>query len=169
MNRRKRQKHKNTKIKIETANRVKDWLPLLKEDRDYDYAFLETIMAFKLKRMSKCIRRNQLVTNHNAICRRIDYAVYLIERIQSNHDAKLYSKEFRDKWGDSRYSFQDTVSDKTIYSTMSVSYSKADTPELHKLAEADSKKMHEKKHKKEDELYARLFRHLSKYWRTLWD
>jgi hypothetical protein len=172
MNSRKRQKHRKTKVKIQTANRIKDWLPLLKEDRDYDYGFLEDMIIFKLKRMSKCIRRNQLVTDHNTICRRIDYAVYLFERIKSQYDTELYKKEFNDKWGDTKYSFEEIIAekaDKRRYKALKVSYSKANTPELHELAETDSREMYEKSAKKEDELYDRLFKHLGKYWRTLWD
>jgi hypothetical protein len=172
MNSRKRQKHRKTKVKIQTANRIKDWLPLLKEDRDYDYGFLEDIIIFKLKRMSKCIRRNQLVTDHNTICRRIDYAVYLFERIKSQYDTELYKKEFNDKWGDTKYSFEEIIAekaDKRKYRIMKTTYSKANTPELHEQAETDSRKMYLDIAAKEDELYDRLFKHLGKYWRTLWD
>jgi hypothetical protein len=169
---RKRQKHRNTKIRIQTANRIKDWLPLLKEDRDYDYKFLEDIMIFKLKRMSKAIGGNQLIADHNTVCRRINYAVYLFERIQSNYDTELYKKEFKDKWGETKHSFDEIITDKADkrrYRVIKVTYSKANTPELHEQAQADSIEMYEKSARKEDELYARLFKHLGKYWRTLWD
>jgi len=172
MNYRKRQKHRKTKVRIQTANRIKDWLPLLKEDRDYDYAFLETIMIFKLKRMSKAIGRNKFITNHNATCRRIDYAVYLFERIQSNYDSELYQKQFSEKWGETKYSFDEIITekaDKKKYRIMKTTYSKANTPELHEQAEIDSRKMYLDVAAKEDELYGRLFKHLGKYWKTLWD
>lgn len=163
-----RQAKKNKKLKkaIQANNRINDWLPILEADRDWDYTFLEYILAFKLKRMAKVIGEDKNLLYAKRTGRSIQYAVYLLDRIHSRVDEIKFNDEFREKWGNIKIEFVNLEGNK--FKIMKSTYTKAKTPEEHEQAEADSRENYNMAAKKIDELYARLFRHMGKYWRRWW-
>lgn len=166
MNTRQRKKHKKLRLNIQANERIKSWLPILEADRDWDHQFLENMLAFKLKRMAKYIDDKGILENTNRVVRTINYAIYLLDRLNDNVDSEKLNEEFRAKWGDIKFEFEELEGKK--YRVMKYTYTKAKTPEEHEQAEADSRENYNMAAKKIDELYARLFRHMNKYWRRWW-
>lgn len=166
MNYRQAKKSKKLKKAIQANKRINDWLPLLEADRDWDYTFLEHILAFKLKCMAKAIGEDKNIMCAKRIGRSIQYAVYLLDRIHSRVDETKFNDEFHEKWGAIKFEF-DRV-DGTKFTVMRCEYSKVKTPEDHEQAEADSMLCHQKCVDKLDDLYERLFRHIGKNIRRWW-
>ena len=140
---------------------------MLEADRDWDYEFLERILAFKLKRMAKVIGEDERIICNKRIGRSINYAIYLLDRIHNRVDETKFNDEFHEKWGAIKFEFE-KMSDNNRYSLMKTTYSKVKTPEEHEQAEEDSMLCHQKCMDKLDDLYERLFRHIGKNIRRWW-
>lgn len=166
MKHRQRKKNKKLRLKMQANERIQSWLPILEADRDWDYAYLENILSFKLRRMAKEIDDKDILENTDRVVRTINYAVYLLDRLKNNIDSERLNEEFRAKWGDIKFEFEELEG--TKYRVMRSTYTKAKTPEEHEQAEADSIENYKLAEKKINELYARLFRHMGKYWRSWW-
>ena len=166
MNTRQRKKHKKLRLNLQTTERIKSWIPILESDRDWDYQFLEIILKHKLSRMVACIAKDKELENHKRVVRTINYAIYLLDRLNDNVDSEKLNEEFRAKWGDIKFTFENLEG--TKFRVMNSTYTKANTPEEHEQAEADSRENYDRAAKKIDELYGRLFKHMNKYWRRWW-
>ena len=166
MNTRQRKKHKKLRLNIQANDRIKSWLPILETDRDWDYTFLEIILKHKLSRMSQCIAKDKCLGNHKRVVRAINYAVYLLDRIQGNIDSLRLNEEFRLRWGDIKVEFERVAQDR--YRLMKTYYSKATTEEERQQADEESAENYRLAEEKVVELYDRLFKHMNKYWRSWW-
>jgi hypothetical protein len=166
MNHRQAKKSKKLKKAIQANKRIEDWLPILEADRDWDYQFLETILKHKLSRMSACIAKAKCLANHKRVVRTINYAVYLLDRIQGNVDSLQLNEEFRLKWGDIKVEFEKVTEER--YRLMKTYYSKATTEEERLQADEESTENYKKAEEKVVKLYKRLFEHMNKYWRGWW-
>jgi hypothetical protein len=166
MNTRQRKKHKKLRMTIQANDRIKSWLPILEADRDWDYVFLETILKHKLSRMSAYIAKDRMLANYKRVVRTLNYAVYLIDRIQNNEDSQRLNEEFRLKWGDIKVEFEKVEQER--YRIMKTYYSKAKTEEERLQADAECSENYKQAEEKVVELYDRLFKHMNKYLRSWW-
>jgi hypothetical protein len=166
MNTRQRKKHKKLRLTIQANERIKSWLPILEADRDWDYAFLEIILKHKLSRMSTCIAKDKCLDNYNRVVKTLNYAVYLIDRIQCNVDSLRLNEEFRLKWGDIKVEFEKVGGER--YRIMKTYYSKANTEEERLQADVECSENYKLAEEKVVKLYDRLFKHMNKYLRSWW-
>lgn len=135
-------------------------------DHDWDFAYLYYILQWKLDRMAACIEKNDITTRTNVTVRQIKYASYLIERITSDYDYEEMMKTHTAKWGDLNMDFESIGNNmsKTVFS-----WSKANTPEEEKQADAECKEVFTRSRDKKIEMKTRLFKHIDKYIENWWD
>ena len=163
-------KHIKNKIR-NTLTGIKNlvaWAPLIWKDRDWDYGFLEEILKFKLTRMAKCIIDNDIIEGKYRVEKQIKYALYLMERIDSNYDLKEADKKLEAKWGKTVYSWE-PVEGPPKASRLRIRYPKAETEEMRKQASDEHYEAYMEVSAKEAEIYERLYRHIGKYIRGWWD
>lgn len=144
------------------------WAPLLWKDRDWDYDFLERIVAFKMSRMADCIESNNIIEGNKRVARQLRYAVYLLDRIDSNIDAERAAEIFHDKWGEPEYSFV-PVEEPVKGSRMVTTYPYVTNEEQEKQNHLDFLEMVITSDDKRNELYRRFFKHWATYHRNWWD
>ncbi len=60
------------------------WFPIIWNDRDWDWAFLNRIMAFKLRRMSKLFKENGHHVNSEKDAKRMLICAILLERMEKD-------------------------------------------------------------------------------------
>lgn len=166
MKHRQAKKRKKLRQAIQTNTRIESWLPILEADRDWDYQFLEIILKHKLSRMSACIANDKYLDNNKRVVRTLNYAVYLLDRIQNNEDSKRLNEEFRLKWGDIKVEFEKVEQER--YRIMKTYYSKANTEEERLQADEECSENYKLADEKVVKLYDRLFKHTNKYWRRWW-
>jgi len=142
----------------------------LRNDFDWDYGFLLKLIRFKLARMAKTIRSNEIIEANERVAKQIEYAVYLIDRYNNDDDFNRLQEEHSLKWGQPKYDYVDGerfAGSKTF--KMITTYPKASTPEKHAQASKQATEFVLAAYAKEQELIDRLFRHTGKYLRGWWD
>lgn len=69
------------------------WIPILWNDRDWDYVFIYRILQFKLQNMRKLHEQNQRHTGWKRTVRELRTAEILLQRLsEDNYAAELISK-----------------------------------------------------------------------------
>lgn len=66
---------------IETIKRLIGWLPILWEDRDFDYAYILIILKYKLTRTRKCIVKNNIIENIEGLEEQIKKCEETLDRL----------------------------------------------------------------------------------------
>jgi len=72
------------RILFEKIKRVFAWLPIIWNDNDFDYSYLDKIVLFKLKRMYKSLRPYDVSKQPLRIC------INILERIQDDWYFETY-------------------------------------------------------------------------------
>lgn len=72
---------------------IKKYSKLLKEDRDWDWAYMLQLERFKLKRMSKYFTKSQLVHGWERMVSEINLCIKLID-IVLEIDSKAYMNDY---------------------------------------------------------------------------
>jgi hypothetical protein len=71
-------------VLFEKIKRLFDWLPVIWNDNDFDYSYLDKIILFKLKRMYKLSRSNDESKKSLRIC------INILERIKDDWYFETY-------------------------------------------------------------------------------
>lgn len=72
---------------------------LLKDDVDWDYAFLLLLISYKLKRMRKCISSNNIILRAPVIASEIRHVEKLIEKFREDSFFEDAIDKHNEKWG----------------------------------------------------------------------
>jgi len=121
------------------------------------------LLMHKLKRMANVIEDAGYREGNRRVARQIRYAIYLQNRIRSEYDLIREYSAFEEKWGKVEWPRQQPNG------VIGWHFSKATSAESSEKAIEEYRLMTKRIFMKEDELYARLWRHLGKYWRGWWD
>jgi len=89
-----------------SIKRLYTWLPVIWEDRNWDYAFILTILEFKIKQNRLFIEKYGQHLNKDRDSKSMRIAEILIERIRNENYCKLQLEEHRKKWGE--YEFENS-------------------------------------------------------------
>lgn len=60
------------------------YIPLIWNDRDWDYSYLDMMIKFKLKRMSKLLTKNNRHTCTEQNVKQINFCIKLLDRLEAN-------------------------------------------------------------------------------------
>jgi hypothetical protein len=127
------------------------WLPTIWNDRDYDYVYFFRLLEFKLTRMKKDA---ELINDPQS--EKIEYALKLLRRINSNPYYEIAFMFEEDRWG------------KALYVNGNRYMEKAITDEDERLARIDFRKRCDRADYLEDQDIEFLFKYLTKHIRCWW-
>lgn len=133
------------------------------KDNNWGYAYLERLIAWKLRRMIAHFERHGSLMCNNRRIKQMKYAVLLIERLHNDYYEDLWLAEHEQKWG----KCEDVVEGKN--NEWKIRYKKAKTPAEQAQAWEESKKIYRKAAQKEIELRQRLYKHIGTYITGWWD
>lgn len=150
----------------EFVRRLYHWLPVLWNDRDYDYSFFYHILRFKLKRMAAHLREHNILLYTERYARQIDYAVFLLDRIIADDYCASKYAAHQEKWGD--VSFDKRLENDGTYS-LDIYVTKARESGLDEQEAAEFRTLSELKYRCKENDLDRLFRHIRKYHQRWWD
>lgn len=131
------------------------------DNYDWDYVFFLKLLRFKLDRMAKTIKDNEIIEANIRVAKQINYVSYLISRYLDDTDLEKENAKFELKWGKTTHITRDRG--------YSIGFEKATTEEQRKLATQDFVDMYKRVDAKEKELLDRAFKHIAKYLQRWWD
>lgn len=145
--------------------RVYDYLPILWNDRDWDYAFIYKLLEFKLKRVEKDLTAG-IVDCTKTQLHSVRLSIKLLNRLHSHEYGARSGKLFDAKWGE--LLFIETPVEGKPYVRVSFHREKATTPELAAQQRVEALACY----KLEEELQSRdrrnVFAIISKYCEGWW-
>lgn len=146
-------------IKNGVLNLIK-WVPVIWQDRDWDYIFIYRILYFKLKEMEKYQRRDGIVKNHKKIADQIRLCVLLLNRLLKDEYLDNAFINHDKKWGNLETSFKDKKFD--------VIRGKVITEEDSIQERKESKRLYEHSDdmscQDSDMLFERMNKHIQGWW-----
>jgi hypothetical protein len=80
--------------------RILAWLPVIWNDRDWDYNYLLTIISFKLKRLGDTIDKNAIILAHRSVAIDIMLVRKLIHDFQEKDFTEKEQKAHDEKYGE---------------------------------------------------------------------
>ena len=143
----------------------------LRNDHDWDYDFFLDLMRYKLSRMRKTIKKNQIVESADKIAEEILHAEQLLEKILDRAYVEAEWEKHKEKWGEwniKRKLIDQQFEGEDLYA-VDFSREKATTPALKKKERSEFSKLCALEKKIEDKTYKELFEHLQKNMRGWWD
>lgn len=112
----------NTRIKISSfiqgLKNIYEWFPLVWKDRDYDHAYINYMLLFKLKRMKKRMEKGGILADHEykRILSKMNIAINLLEKINEDfYDIEHYNY-INYEWKFNKIEDRDLYSMETEYS-----------------------------------------------------
>lgn len=75
---------------LKNIKRVLEWLPILWQDRDYDYSYILKLLHYKLERTKKCIVSNNIIVEADKVAEEITDTQECIQ--------KALDSQFDDEW-----------------------------------------------------------------------
>lgn len=136
-------------------------------DHDWDFAYLENLMQWKMSNMADCIEANGFIYSDKRVAKQLRYAVKLIELIKTDHYENIWRDELESKWGKTEINFGEA--DERGFVSAYFSNSKVTTEEEREQCDKDFADLCDRSDKKRKELYNRLFRHMERYIQNWWD
>jgi hypothetical protein len=79
--------------------KVIQYMPILYKDEDWDYHFLLILIRYKLSRMRKCIKKNNILLHTDKYCNQMKQIEDLIELILEDDFTKEEDRTHELKWG----------------------------------------------------------------------
>jgi hypothetical protein len=79
--------------------KVRDYARLLKNDEDWDWAYIVRLLQYKLKRTRLCIESNKIVASSKKIAKEIKTVEDLFESVLRNKYFDVIGKDFKKKYG----------------------------------------------------------------------
>ncbi len=86
----------------EFKKKLNEYRRFLKDDYDWDYAYILRLISYKLKRTRECIIKNNLVTSAHKIAKQIKQVETLLNRVDNHAYADEVLKDFHRKYGQLR-------------------------------------------------------------------
>lgn len=129
---------------VRKVKKLIDWFPLIWKDEDWDYAYLLTLIGYKLKRMRECIHSNDVIAHAENVANEILEAEIMIRNIADDPDDE-WSLHYN-QW----HSCKSSVSEPC-------------------QAEGECRKTLELSAKRSEKNWHKLWKHLDKYSQGWWD
>lgn len=85
--------------------KVREYARLLKEDEDWDWAYIIGLLQYKLKRTRLCITSNNIVVSSKKIAKQIEQVEDLFGAVLDDKYYEKIGKDFRKKYGTGRFVF----------------------------------------------------------------
>jgi hypothetical protein len=82
---------------FETLQRIKDYIPILWRDRDFDFVFAWPLLLKKFERMEKLMRRSEGV-HASFRANEIKIAMILLDRLNNDSHYGLLVEKYKDKY-----------------------------------------------------------------------
>lgn len=89
---------KRETAKLEFKKRLREYTPILKEDRDYDYHFIFKMLRYKLERTRKHILEHDIV-DAKVIGKEIQEVTQLLERVEQDKYLDALIRPIDNKYG----------------------------------------------------------------------
>lgn len=103
---------------IQGLKNIYEWFPLVWKDRDYDHAYINYAILFKLKKMKKRMEKGGILADHEykRILSKLNIAIRLLEKInEDSYDIEHY-KYISFEWKFNKIEGKDSYSMETEYS-----------------------------------------------------
>jgi hypothetical protein len=147
--------------------RIIEWIPILWNDRDWDYGYLLLILEFKLKRMRLNITRGGIGQNATRTGKQIAYAEFLIRRLREDNYLQEEMKQHEAKWGP--FCRRKKWTDGTSVGNAFHIRQNATTLQKWQLQMVEERALYQKQASTKEDDKRRLFRHLHLYIERWWD
>jgi hypothetical protein len=147
--------------------KVREYAKILREDEDWDWAFIVRLLQYKLKRTRLCIESNMIVASSKKIAKQIRQVEDLFEAVLEDRYYNEIGKEFRKKHGGGKF-----IYGKPDPSTKSVSVSVQFRGETKKNRDKIHGEFHRLRRKADERLerdLKRAFSLMAKNIRGWWD
>ena len=139
-----------------------EYAKFLREDRDYDYGYLLELMKFKMKRMAVQIQHNDLVVSNKRVARQLNYACFLLEKLQAGpHELLPEKKSQLDKKWDDMFITEEGV--------RLVKRKRVFSPQKDEQFSKELVGLYLEQRTQFDKLKRRFFRHMERYLEHWWD
>jgi len=89
---------KPTKNKL-FNKKVKEYKEFLKNDHDWDWAYIIRLLRYKLERTRKCILENDIIKGSKKVAREIQVVENLLDRVAEDNYFHEITKDFHKKHG----------------------------------------------------------------------
>jgi len=143
------------------------WLPILWQDRDWDYQFLLDILVHKLNGMSKHIRENGNLVRSEEIADEIGEIAYNIQLVGEDIIVTGAVRAHKSKWGETAWDLI-PAGDKDFFQ-IRMSYPSADTPAKLEQANAELEKLMNEAEKEQEKLLRDTFSRMAEQLLGWWD
>lgn len=120
--------------------KIKEYEKILKEDRDWDWAYILMLLKYKLERTRKCIVSNNIIQNNKKVGREIKQVEVLLDRVLKDGYFEVISKDFNKKYGRIRMKF--IKSDLRPNTSQMKTYFKNETPKNSKIIHREFLRLH---------------------------
>jgi hypothetical protein len=137
---------------IDIIRKIIQYIPLLWEDKDWDYTYILILLQYKLARTRRCIVGNEVISDRYRVAKQIRTCELLLDRLIKDD----YCKDLFEEW----HAMYPTGSRFTGSGIIPPS-----TPAADKLLRKAGE-MEEYQKKQDLELFAKIF---TKHVRTWWD
>lgn len=141
------------------------YAPILWRDRDFDWAFILTILQFKLKRTREYLVEENIIGDIDKISSEIKQAEDIIDEIFKDDFCKEEHEAHTAKWGEHKDNFVPTKNGALRWD---MSREKAITPEEKEQERKEIMEIYELEEKRMGEAWDRLFTHLKANIRGWW-
>ena len=79
--------------------KIKEYKEFLKNDHDWDWAYVIRLLRYKLERTRKCILENNIIKGSKKVAREIREVEILLDRVAEDNYFHEITKDFRKKHG----------------------------------------------------------------------
>jgi hypothetical protein len=83
--------------------KVRDYARFLRDDEDWDWAYIILVLQYKLKRTRLCIESNKIVASSKKIAREIKTVEDLFEAVLQDKYYEIVGKDFKKKYGSGKF------------------------------------------------------------------
>jgi hypothetical protein len=147
--------------------KIKDYKEFLKDDHDWDWAFIIRLLSFKLQRTRKCILENDIIKGSKKVAREIKEVEILLNRVTEDNYFHEITKDFHKKHGKLK-----TIYKKSEYGPgwfSSISKFTKETPQNSKRLHAQYARLWTKASKMQQDDLKRAFDLMNKNIWNWWD
>jgi hypothetical protein len=163
----KKKAKKKLSKKVILDKKIKEYKRFLKEDEDWDWAYIIRILKYKLERTRKCIISNNIISNSKQIAREIKEVEILLDRVEKDNYLRDLSKEFHKKYGNLKMISKKSEVGKNL-SEVTFEYTK-ETPQNRKQIRSEHHKLFIKAKKMQQDDLKKAFALMHKNIWNWWD
>ena len=147
--------------------KVREYAKVLKEDYDWDWAFIIKLLQYKLKRTRLCIESNNIVASSKKIAKQIKQVEDLFESVLDDKYYEQIGKGFIKRHGRGRFVFTKEDRDSRLRG-MTVKY-RGETHRNRDKIRRESIRLHRKADRALERDLGRAFSLMAKNIRGWWD